>query len=63
MLAWMLVQPARIGWCFVESASLTLGRKGYALVKLVVAGVAMLRLVRLGEARVERRGFDLWVKG
>jgi hypothetical protein len=31
-------------------------------VKLVVTGVAMLSLVRLGEARVEGRRLNLWVE-
>lgn len=30
--------------------------------ELVVTSVAVLRLIRLGEAGVERRGFDLYVK-
>jgi hypothetical protein len=36
--------------------------QGHALVELVVTSVAVLRLIRLGEAGVERRGFDLYVK-
>ena len=35
--------------------------QGHALVELVVTSVAVLRLIRLGEAGVERRGFDLYV--
>ena len=47
---------------FCGVASTAFGGEGHALVELVVTSVAVLRLIRLGEARVERRGFDLYVE-
>ena len=47
---------------FCGVASTAFGGEGHALVELVVTSVTVLRLIRLGEARVERRGFDLYVE-